>query len=88
MMLTQRNGIGVEAELCKEGLNDKDSRRARRGVRKSWSWTFCPPACSMRIFTSHLYIVFVDTTDVTYPAGNCETSGFRQILDAKVQPVD
>ena len=45
-------------------------------------------ACSMRIFTSHLYIVFVDTTDVTYPAGNCETSGFRPILDAKVQPVD
>ena len=34
---------------------------------------FCPPACSMRIFASHLYIVFVDTTDVTYPAGNCET---------------
>ena len=49
---------------------------------------FCPPAYSMRIFTSHLYIVFVDTTDVRYPAGNCETSGFRQILDAKVQPVD
>ena len=28
---------------------------------------FCPPSCSMRIFTSHLYVVFVDTTDVTYP---------------------
>ena len=46
------------------------------------------PACSMSIFASHLYIVFVDTTDVTYPAGNCETSDFRPILDAKVQPVD
>ena len=40
---------------------------------------FCLPACFMRIFTSHLYIVFVDTTDVTYPAGNCETSGFCPI---------
>ena len=49
---------------------------------------FCPSACSMRIFTSRLYIVFVDTTDVTYPAGNCEASGFRPILDAKVQPVN
>ena len=49
---------------------------------------FCPPACSMRIFASHLYIVLVDTTDVAYPAGNCETSGFRPILDAEVQPVD
>ena len=41
----------------------------------------------MRIFASHLYIVFVDTTDMTYPAGNCVTSRFRAILDAKVQPV-
>ena len=49
---------------------------------------FCPPACFMRILASHLYIVLVDTTDVTYPAGNCETSGFRPILDAKVLPVD
>ena len=49
---------------------------------------FCFPACSMRIFASNLYIVFVDTTDVTYPAGNCETYRFRPILDAKVQPVD
>ena len=49
---------------------------------------FCPPACSMRIFASHLHIVFVDTTDVTYPAGNCETCRFHPILDAKVQPVD
>ena len=49
---------------------------------------FCPPSCSIRIFTSYFYIVFVDTTDVTYPAGNCVTSGFRPILDAKVQPVD
>ena len=48
----------------------------------------CPPACCIRIFTSHLYIVFVDTTDVTYSAGNCETSGFRPVLDAKVQTVD
>ena len=48
----------------------------------------CPPACSLRIFASHLYIVFVDTTDVTYLAGNCETLGFCPILDAEVQPVD
>ena len=87
-MFSQRSGFNIEAELCKEGLNEKGSRRARRGVRKSWSWTFCPPACYMRRFASHLKIVFVDTTDVTYPAGNCETSDFRSILDAKVQPVD
>ena len=49
---------------------------------------FCPIACYMRIFASHLYIVFVDTTDVTYPAGNCETSDFCLTLEAKVQPVD
>ena len=29
MMSTQRNGIKIEAELCKKGLNDKDSRRTR-----------------------------------------------------------
>ena len=47
-----------------------------------------PRACSMRIFASHLYIVFVDTTDLTYPADNCETSNFRPIKDANVQPAD
>ena len=46
------------------------------------------PLAYIRIFASHLYIVFVDTTDVTYPAGNCETSDFRVILETKVQPVD
>ena len=49
---------------------------------------FCSPACHMRIFASHFYIVFVDTTGVTYPAGNCETSDFCLSLDAKFQPVD
>ena len=88
MMLTQRNGINIEAELCKGGLNGKDSRRHAEVSGKAGLGLFCPPACSMRIFASHLYIVLIDTTDVTYPAGNCETSRFRPILDAKVQPVD
>ena len=52
--------------------HDEVSGKAELGL-------FCPPVCSMRIFASHLYIEFVDTTDVT---------GFRPILDAKVQPVD
>ena len=40
---------------------------------KSGFELFCPPACSMQIFTSYLKIMIIDTTEMAYRMGICET---------------
>ena len=49
---------------------------------------FCPPARSIKIFASYPKIMIIDTTEVPYGTGICETSDLRLFLDAKVQPLD
>ena len=85
MMSTRRNGISVQAELERRGLNDRDSTRALRGVRKSWFWTFLSPCSSHEdIFASYLKIMITDVTEITFWMGVCETYDLRLFLEAKV----
>ena len=49
---------------------------------------FCLPARSMKIFASYPKIMIIDTTEMPYRMGICETSNLRLFLDAKVQPLD
>ena len=42
----------------------------------------------MKIFASYPKIMIIDTTEVPYWTGICETSDLRLFLDAKVQPLD
>ena len=55
---------------------------------KSGLELFCPPACSMQIFASYLKIMIIDTTEMPYRTGICETYDLRLFLEAKVQPLD
>ena len=42
----------------------------------------------MKIFASFPKIMIIDTTEMPYRTGICETSDLRLFLDAKVQPLD
>ena len=42
----------------------------------------------MKIFASYPKVMIIDTTEMTYRTGICETSHLRLFLDAKVQPLD
>ena len=55
---------------------------------KSGLELFCPPACSMQIFASYLKIMIIDTTEMPYRRGICETYDLRLFLETKVQPLD
>ena len=52
--------------------------------------TFCPPARSMKIFASYPKIMIIDTTEMPYRTGICEseTLDLHLFLDTKVQPLD
>ena len=47
-----------------------------------------PPARSMKIFASYLKITIIDTTEMPYWTGVCETSNLRLFLETKVQALD
>ena len=42
----------------------------------------------MKIFASFPKIMIIDTTEMPYRTGICETLDLRLFLDAKVQPLD
>ena len=73
MMLTRRNWIYIETELAKTGgmAGAPDEHAEVSG--KSGLELFCPPACSMQIFASYLKIMIIDTTEMPYQTGICET---------------
>ena len=73
MMLTWRNWIYIETELAKRGgmAGAPDEHAEVSG--KSGLELFCPPACSMQIFASYLKIMIIDTTEMPYRTGICET---------------
>ena len=66
------------------GAPDKHAEVSGKGGRG----LFCPPARSMKIFASYPKIVIIDTTEMPYRKGICETSDLRLFLDVKVQPLD
>ena len=45
---------------------------------KRWSWTFCPPARSTKIFASYPKIMIIDSTEMPYRTGICETLDLRR----------
>ena len=73
MMLSRRNWIYIEMELAKTGgmAGYPDEHAEVSG--KSGLELFCPPACSMQIFASYLKIMIIDTTEMPYRTGICET---------------
>ena len=73
MMSTRRNWIYIETELAKTGgmAGAPDEHAEVSG--KSGLELFCPPACSMQIFASYLKIMIIDTTEMPYRTGICET---------------
>ena len=86
MMLTRRSGIYIETELARRGgmaeaPDEHDEVCGKGGL-------FCSPARSMKIFASFPKIMIIDTTEMPYRTGICETSDLRLFLDAKVQPLD
>ena len=87
-MLTRRNWIYIETELAKTGgmAGVPDEHAEVSG--KSGLELFCPPACSMQIFASYLKIMIIDTTEMPYRTGICETQDLRLFLEAKLQPLD
>ena len=88
MMLTQRNGIYVEAELARRrwmtGTRDEHTDvSGKPGLGLS-----CPFASYTKMLVSHFKIMTIDTTEMTYRTGVCETCDLRLFLAAKVWPLD
>ena len=73
MMLTWRNWIYIETELAKRGRMAGAPDEHAEVSGKSGLELFCPPACSMQIFASYLKIMIIDTTEMPYRTGICET---------------
>ena len=88
MMLTQRNGIYVEAELARRrwmtGTRDEHTDvSGKPGLGLS-----CPFASYTKMLVSHFKIMTIDTTEMTLRTGVCETCDLRLFLAAKVWPLD
>ena len=73
MMLTRRNWIYIETKLAKRGEMAGAPDEHVEVSRKSGLELFCPPACSMQIFASYPKIMIIDTTEMPYRTGVCET---------------
>ena len=88
MTLTRRNWIYIETELAKRGGMAGAADEHAEVSGKSGLGLFCPPARSMQIFASYPKIMIIDTTEMPYGTGVCETLDLRLFLEAKVQPLD
>ena len=87
-MLTRRNGIYIETELPRRGgMAGAPDEHAEVSAKGSLG-LFCTSARSIKIFASYPKIMIIDTTEMPYRTGICETSDLHLFLDAKVQPLD
>ena len=72
-MLTRRNGIYIETELARRyGMAGAPDEHAEVSG-KAGLGLFCPPDRSMKIFASYPKIMIIDTTEMPYTTGVCET---------------